>query len=108
MNLSPKRVRKAILSAGIAAYLSVLLAGLAIHQFDHPARGSVAGYLIVWDMFCGWSGHERRVDYIAEGQSGRFYDASEVPGRGITPRGAAGTSPSENGGRAAAAARTGR
>lgn len=86
----PRSVRKAVLSFGIAGYLAVLLGGLAVHQFDHPSRGSIAGYLVVWDMFCGWSGHERRVAYIAEGESGRFYDASEVPGRGVTPHGQSG------------------
>ena len=88
MSSEPKpRWRKPAVCVGIAAYLGTLLTGLAMHQFNHPAGASIPGYLIVWDMFCGWSGYERRVDYIAEGESGRFYDASEVPGRGITPHG---------------------
>lgn len=79
-----QRVR---VSLGIAAYLSVLVYGVMLHTFDLPGKVTVPGYLVVWDMFCGWCSYERRVHFIAEGESGTFYDASEVPGHLITPHG---------------------
>ena len=86
----PKRRRVAI-SAGITLYVGLLLYGVLIHTFNLPAKPTLGGYFIVWDMFCGWSGYERRYHFIAEGVSGTYYDASEVPGRvvklhGSTPR----------------------
>lgn len=80
-------MRRRLVSAGIAFYLATLGVGLAMHQFDLPGQASIPGYLVVWDMFCGWSCYERRVQYVAEGESGRFYDASSVPGESLTPHG---------------------
>lgn len=74
-------------SIGIAAYLGILLLGLYMHTFDTPGKRTLPSYLVVWDMFCGWNSYERRLHFIAEGESGRFYDASEVPGRAVTPHG---------------------
>lgn len=80
------RNRTAI-SVGIMAYLGLLIAGVVMHTFDTVGKNSAPAYLIVWDMFCGWNSYERRLHFIAEGESGTYYDASEVPSRVITPHG---------------------
>ena len=84
---TPSTRRQSVVSAVIGLYLTALSVGLAMHQFDLPGRGTVAGYLVVWDMFCGWSGYERRLEYVAKGESGQYYDAGAVPGRDIEPHG---------------------
>lgn len=81
------QVQKYAVSVGIAAYLAVLGYGVLLHTFDLPGKQTVPGYLVVWDMYCGWSGYERRLHFVAQGQSGTFYDCSDVPGKTITPHG---------------------
>ena len=85
-----RRTRRTLIMGGILGYLAALAAGLVMHQWELAGRRTVPGYLVVWDMFCGWSGFERRVEYLAVGESGRFYDAGTVPGAGVTPHGPVG------------------
>lgn len=85
--LSTSPVRRFSISLGIAGYLAVLIYGVLLHTFDLPGKVSVPGYLVVWDMYCGWCGYERRVHFVAEGESGTYYDASQIPGAVITPHG---------------------
>lgn len=63
----------------IVAYLSALTGGIAAHtlQFGHAAHPAM--YFVVWDMFCGWSAFSGRTNFIAEGQSGAYYELSPAP-----------------------------
>lgn len=71
MACCPKRL---LTNALIVAYLAALGVGLALHALNLPGKASAAGYFVVWDMFCGWTGYETRVRYIGEGVSGQHYD----------------------------------
>ncbi len=68
------------LAAGtIAAYLSVMFYGVAVHALNYKPNSHPTKYFIVWDMFCGWSAFSNRTHMIGQGESGRFYQLSPPP-----------------------------
>jgi hypothetical protein len=65
--------------AFIVGYLSLLTYGNACHILRHNTGNHPLMYMIVWDMFCGWTAYDSRVHIIAEGESETFYDLSTPP-----------------------------
>jgi hypothetical protein len=63
----------------ICAYLSALMVGYVTHAFDIDVGAHPIMYWLVWDMFCGWSGYEGRMEVIGEGESGKFYELAPGP-----------------------------
>ncbi|MBI3866126.1 MAG: hypothetical protein HY290_29965 [Planctomycetia bacterium] len=71
---------KRILSvAFIVCYVSALTYGNVCHLLRHGTVSHTMMYMIVWDMFCGWSAYDSRVHLIAEGESETYYDLSHPP-----------------------------
>ena len=64
---------------GIGAYLLALATGFVTHAFDFGTDCHPIMYFLVWDMFCGWSGYEGRMQLIGEGESGKFYELAPGP-----------------------------
>ena len=69
----------------ISSYLSLLGFGLFSHALGYKQTDHVAMYFIIWDMYCGWCGHEIRHHIIAEGESGQFYEVTPAPWGEFTP-----------------------
>ncbi len=65
--------------AVIGIYLSALGFGFFAHAFDFLTGCHPVMYFLVWDMFCGWSGYEGRMEVIGEGESGKFYELAPGP-----------------------------
>jgi hypothetical protein len=63
----------------MSVYFSMLSIGVLAHTFGVGQLSSPAMYYFVWDMFCGWSAHEYRYHFIAEGESGTYYDVTHGP-----------------------------
>jgi hypothetical protein len=63
----------------ICTYISALLVGFVSHAFDIHTGSHPIMYWLVWDMFCGWSGYEGRMEVIGEGESGKFYELAPAP-----------------------------
>jgi hypothetical protein len=64
---------------GITAYFTALAAGFVGHALDFGTDCHPIMYYLVWDMFCGWSGYEGRMEVIGEGESGKFYKLAPGP-----------------------------
>ena len=73
----------------ITAYLGVLLFGLLAHAFSYLKLSHPAMYLIVWDMYCGWSAYETRLEVLGEGDSGTYYQLAPGPWGDFIPFGSA-------------------
>lgn len=73
----------------IASYLGLLGFGLAAHAFTYLKSCHPAMYFIVWDMFCGWSAYETRVQVVGEGASGQHYLLAPAPWGAFVPYGSA-------------------
>ena len=71
----------------IAGYLTALGIGLVCHTFGFGLGAHPAMYYVVWDMFCGWSAYESRMQVIGEGESGTFYELSPGPWGDFKPYG---------------------
>jgi hypothetical protein len=65
--------------AFIVCYISVLTYGNACHMLRHGNNQHALMYMIIWDMFCGWSAYDSRVRIIAEGESETYYDLTHAP-----------------------------
>jgi len=63
----------------IAAYLSALLIGLVSHAFMYGSHRHPLMYLVVWDMYCGWSAFESRYHVLAETYGGEHYEVLPAP-----------------------------
>ncbi|WP_145296390.1 hypothetical protein [Planctopirus ephydatiae] len=63
----------------MSVYFSMLSLGVLAHTFGVGNVSSPLMYYFVWDMFCGWSAHEYRYHFIAEGESGTYYDVTHGP-----------------------------
>lgn len=71
----------------IASYLGALGIGIICHTFNFGTAVHPAMYYIIWDMFCGWSSYESRMQVIGEGASGTFYELSPGPWGDFKPYG---------------------
>lgn len=79
---------KRILTAGfIVAYIGVLLYGNICHFLQFGTTTHPFMYMIVWDMFCGWSAFDTRIHIIAEGQDDKYYRLSPAPWGELHPYG---------------------
>jgi len=74
----------------IASYLSALGIGIVCHTFSFGLAVHPAMYYVVWDMFCGWSAYESRMQIIGEGESGTYYELSPAPWGDFRPYGSLG------------------
>lgn len=72
-------MKRWITHLGIGAYLLALLIGFAVHAVESGGGCSPLMYFVVWDMFCGWSAYESRMEVIGEGESGKFYSLAPGP-----------------------------
>lgn len=72
-------MKRWITHLGIGAYLMALAVGFVTHALDFGTDCHPIMYYLVWDMFCGWSGYEGRVQLIGEGESGKFYELAPCP-----------------------------
>ena len=79
---------KRVLAIGfIVAYLGVLTYGNLCHTLRFATSNHPLMYMIVWDMFCGWSAFDSRVHIIAEGESETYYDLTHPPWGELHPYG---------------------
>ena len=72
-------MKRMLVVAFIAGYISLLTFGNVCHLLQYGANAHPLMYMIVWDMFCGWSAYDSRVHIIAEGESETYYDLSHAP-----------------------------
>ena len=80
-------VKKWLTHLVITGYIGALAWGLVSHTFEYKNDSHPAMYYIVWDMFCGWGSYSNRVQVIAEGESGEFYEVTPAPWGSIKPFG---------------------
>lgn len=80
-------MKKWLTHLAIAAYLSALAWGIVAHTFGFKNNAHPAMYYVVWDMFCGWGSYSNRMQVIAEGESGEFYQVTPAPWGTIKPFG---------------------
>ena len=71
----------------VGCYLTAMAGGVASHAVGFGQHCHPLMYYFVWDMFCGWSAQSTRTHVLAEGVSGRWYDASEGPWEPFHPYG---------------------
>ena len=72
-------MKRSLAVAFIAGYITLLAFGNACHLLRYRTGCHPLMYMIVWDMFCGWSAYDSRVHIIAEGESENFYNLSTPP-----------------------------
>jgi len=82
-------MRRLIACAVIGTYLSMLAFGLFSHALGYKSTDHVGMYFLIWDMYCGWCGHEVRHHIIAEGESGQYYEVTPPPWGEFVPFGSA-------------------
>lgn len=67
----------------IVAFITSYIAALSYGNLCHVLRFNVAAhpmmYMVVWDMFCGWTAFDSRIHIVAEGESGKYYDLTHPP-----------------------------
>jgi len=80
-------MKRVLVTAFIAGYIGVLTLGNATHLLQYGATSHALMYMIVWDMFCGWSAYDTRVHIIAEGESQTYYDLTHAPWGELHPYG---------------------
>lgn len=79
---------KRFLTAGfIVGYIGVLLYGNICHFLQFGTTTHPFMYMIVWDMFCGWSAFDTRIHIIAEGQDDKYYALNPAPWGELHPYG---------------------
>ncbi len=71
------RMKSVLTILFIGAYLGALSFGAVGHALKVGLCGNTLSYLVVWDMFCGWTAWDSRTHLVAEGASGQFYDLRE-------------------------------
>lgn len=72
-------MKRILVVAFIVCYISALTFGNVCHLLRHGATSHVMMYMIVWDMFCGYSAYDSRMLLIAEGESETYYDLTHPP-----------------------------
>jgi hypothetical protein len=72
-------MKRWITHATIAAYLGALLVGLLSHAVMYLSHSHPLMYLVVWDMYCGWSAFESRYHVLGETYDGRHYQVLPAP-----------------------------
>lgn len=72
-------MKRWITHATIAAYLGALSVGLVSHAISYRSHCHPLMYLVVWDMYCGWSAFETRYHVLGETYDGRHYDVLPAP-----------------------------
>jgi hypothetical protein len=72
-------MKRWITHATIAAYLGALLVGLVSHAIMYRSHSHPLMYLVVWDMYCGWSAFETRFHVLGETYDGRHYEVLPAP-----------------------------
>lgn len=71
---------KRMLTVGfIAVYIGILTLGNVCHFLQFKNATHPLMYLIIWDMFCGWSAFDTRIHIIAEGENDKYYDLTHPP-----------------------------
>lgn len=80
-------MKRWLTSTFIVLYLGALSWGIVAHAVKLLPHVHPAMYFVVWDMFCGWSSYESRLQIIAEGESGRYYELAPPPWGEIKPFG---------------------
>jgi len=71
---------KRIFAVGFSVvYIGILTFGNACHLLQFATASHPLMYMIVWDMFCGWSALDSRIHIIAEGESEKYYDLTHAP-----------------------------
>ena len=79
---------KRVLAVGfIVVYIGILTYGNLCHVLRHGTGVHPLMYMIVWDMFCGWSAFDSRVHIVAEGESQKYYDLTHAPWGELHPYG---------------------
>ena len=73
------RMKRWLASSFIALYLAALGWGIIAHAATFYTNVHPAMYFVVWDMFCGYSHYEKRVQVIGEGESGAYYELAPGP-----------------------------
>jgi hypothetical protein len=81
-------MKRSLISAFIAAYIGVLTYGNCCHALQYQTGWHPLMYLIVWDMFCGWSAYATETALVAEGESGKYYELGPGPWGHFQPWGA--------------------
>lgn len=71
----------------ISAYLCAMSWGIVSHAVKYKVGSHPIMYYVVWDMFCGWSAYSNRLQVIAEGESGKYYEVSPAPWGELNPFG---------------------
>lgn len=82
-------MRRLLACLFIGIYLSALTFGLFSHTVGYQSGMHVGMYFFVWDMYCGWGGHEIRHHLIARGESGQYYELTPSPWGEFVPYGSA-------------------
>jgi hypothetical protein len=72
-------MKRILVVAFIVGYIAVLTFGNACHLLRYGVGSHPMMYMIVWDMFCGWSAYDMRAKIIAEGESETYYDLTQAP-----------------------------
>jgi len=72
-------MKRWITNATIAAYLGALVIGLLSHAISYRSHAHPLMYLVVWDMYCGWSAFESRLHVLGETYDGRHYQILPAP-----------------------------
>ena len=80
-------MKRWLASLGIGVYLLALATGFVAHTVDFGTDCHPIMYFLVWDMFCGWSGYEGRMQLIGESESGKYYDLAPGPWGELHPYG---------------------
>lgn len=71
----------------IVAYISALSIGNFCHTLNYQTGSHPLMYLVIWDMFCGWSAYASQVHVIAEGESDKYYELAPGPWGAYRPWG---------------------
>lgn len=72
-------MKRWITHATIAGYLGVLVMGLVSHAIMYRSHCHPLMYLVVWDMYCGWSAFESRYHVLGETYGGEHYELLPAP-----------------------------
>jgi hypothetical protein len=80
-------MKRWITHIAITAYLSALAYGVVSYTISYSVSNHPSTYFVIWDMFCGWSAYETRVQLLAQGESGKFYRVDPAPWGEFQPYG---------------------
>jgi hypothetical protein len=80
-------MKRILAAAFIVGYIGVLTYGNLCHVLKSGVAAHPLMYMIVWDMFCGWSAFDSRIHIVAEGESEKYYDVTHAPWGELHPYG---------------------